>query len=44
MPAAVAAAVGRAVGAWPTELPLTPARVWALFKSAETADGRAGRT
>ena len=44
VPAAVAAAVGRAVGAWPTELPLTPARVWALFKSAETADGRAGRT
>jgi len=44
VPAAVAAAVGRAVGAWPTELPLTPARVWALFKSAETADGRADRT
>ena len=34
VPAAVAAAVGRAVGVWPTELPLTPARVWALLKSA----------
>ncbi len=32
VPAAVAAAVGRAVGAWPTELPLTPARVWALLR------------
>ena len=41
VPAAVAAAVGRAVGAWPTELPLTPARVWALLKSGgdrETAE------
>ena len=39
VPAAVAAAVGRAVGVWPTELPLTPARVWALLKSGgdETA-------
>lgn len=44
VPAAVAAAVGRAVGAWPTELPLTPARVWALLRSAETADGRADGT
>ena len=35
VPAAVAAAVGRAVGVWPTELPLTPARVWALLRSAE---------
>lgn len=34
VPAAVAAAVGRAVGVWPTELPLTPARVWALLRSA----------
>ena len=41
VPAAVAAAVGRAVGVWPTELPLTPARVWALLKSGgdrETAE------
>ena len=37
VPAAVAAAVGRAVGVWPTELPLTPARVWALLKSASDA-------
>lgn len=44
VPAAVAAAVGRAVGVWPTELPLTPARVWALLKSAseetQTAEAR----
>ncbi len=33
IPAAVAAAVGRAVGAWPVRLPLTPARVWALLRS-----------
>ena len=31
VPAAVAAAVGRAVGVWPTELPLTPPRVWSLL-------------
>lgn len=42
VPAAVAAAVGRAVGAWPTELPLTPARVWALLRSA-TDGGTAGQ-
>ena len=41
VPAAVAAAVGRAVGVWPTELPLTPARVWALLRSA-TDGGTAG--
>lgn len=29
--AAIAAAVGRAVGVWPDELPLTPARVSALL-------------
>ena len=38
VPAAVAAAVGRAVGVWPTELPLTPPRVWALLQQAATAD------
>ncbi len=31
VPAAVASAVGHAVGVWPTELPLTPQRVWALL-------------
>jgi len=36
VPAAVAAAVGRAVGAWPTELPLTPPRVWSLLQQAAT--------
>ena len=34
VPAAVAAAVGRAVGVWPTELPLTPPRVWSLLHQA----------
>ena len=34
VPAAVAAAVGRAVGVWPTELPLTPPRVWDLLQQA----------
>lgn len=37
IPAAVAAAVGRAVGAWPVRLPLTPARVWALLSSEACA-------
>ena len=36
VPAAVGAAVGRAVGVWPTELPLTPPRVWALLQQAAT--------
>ncbi len=35
VPAAVAAAVGRAVGVWPTELPLTPPRVWSLLQQAQ---------
>ena len=35
VPAAVAAAVGRAVGVWPTELPLTPPRVWSLLQQAK---------
>jgi CO/xanthine dehydrogenase Mo-binding subunit len=35
VPAAIAAAVGRAVGVWPEELPLTPARVWALLQTAD---------
>ena len=34
VPAAVAAAVGRAVGVWPAELPLTPPRVWSLLQQA----------
>ena len=38
VPAAVAAAVGRAVGVWPTELPLTPPRVWSLLQQAATPD------
>ena len=38
VPAAVAAAVGRAVGVWPTELPLTPPRVWSLLQQAKTPD------
>ena len=37
VPAAVAAAVGRAVGVWPTELPLTPPRVWSLLQQAAAA-------
>ncbi len=41
VPAAVAAAVGRAVGIWPTELPLTPPRVWALLQQAAAADAAA---
>ena len=35
VPAAVAAAVGRAVGVWPTELPLTPPRVWDLLQQSQ---------
>ena len=35
VPAAVAAAVGRAVGVWPTELPLTPSRVWSLLQQSQ---------
>ena len=35
VPAAVAAAIGRAVGVWPTELPLTPPRVWSLLQQAK---------
>ena len=35
VPAAVAAAVGRAVGVWPTELPLTPPRVWSLLQQTQ---------
>ena len=37
VPAAVAAAVGRAVGVWPTELPLTPPRVWSLLQQSVSA-------
>jgi CO/xanthine dehydrogenase Mo-binding subunit len=39
VPAAVAAAVGRAVGVWPTELPLTPPRVWSLLQQAADPTG-----
>ena len=38
VPAAVASAVGRAVGVWPTELPLTPPRVWSLLQQATRPD------
>lgn len=34
---AVAAAVGRAIGVWPDQLPLTPQRVWELMESREDA-------
>jgi CO/xanthine dehydrogenase Mo-binding subunit len=30
---AIAAAVGRAIGVWPDQLPLTPERVWKLMRS-----------
>jgi CO/xanthine dehydrogenase Mo-binding subunit len=40
--AAVAAAVGRAVGAWPTELPLTPERVWQLLRGERPHAGGDG--
>ena len=42
VPAAVAAAVGRAVGVWPTELPLTPPRVWSLLQQAQSPAARTG--
>lgn len=37
---AVASAIGRAVGRWPTELPLTPERVWELMQPDDTEDAR----
>ncbi len=36
---AVASAVGRAAGRYPRELPLTPERVWRLFKESDAAQG-----
>ena len=36
MGAAVAAAVGRAVGRWPDRLPLTPERVWRLIRGDQS--------
>ena len=38
MPAAVAGAVGRAIGRWPTRLPLTPERVWRLAHDLPESD------
>ena len=35
-------AVGRAVGVWPTELPLTPPRVWSLLQQAAATEPDAG--
>lgn len=35
---AVAAAVARAIGKWPTQLPLTPERVWRLINDLEESD------
>jgi CO/xanthine dehydrogenase Mo-binding subunit len=35
---AVASAVGRAIGRWPTELPLTPERVWTLMQDEAKDD------
>ncbi len=38
IPAAVAAAVARAIGVWPTALPLTPERVWRLLQESRKSD------
>jgi CO/xanthine dehydrogenase Mo-binding subunit len=38
MAAAVASAVGRATGRWPTRVPLTPERVWRLMNDLPEAD------
>jgi CO/xanthine dehydrogenase Mo-binding subunit len=38
MPAALAGAVGRAIGRWPTRLPLTPERVWRLMNDLPETD------
>jgi CO/xanthine dehydrogenase Mo-binding subunit len=42
--AAVAAAVGRVLGRYPHELPLTPERVWRLAREAAAERGEADRT
>ena len=42
VPAAVAAAVARATGVWPTTLPLTPERVWRLLRGHDHGDRRRG--
>jgi CO/xanthine dehydrogenase Mo-binding subunit len=39
---AVAVAVARATGTWPTELPLTPERVWRLLRQHQADGERAG--
>jgi CO/xanthine dehydrogenase Mo-binding subunit len=39
VPAAVATAVGRAIGVWPQQLPLTPTRVWELLCAARDREG-----
>lgn len=38
VPAAVAAAVARATGRWPTQLPLTPPRLWELLHPPEDGE------
>jgi CO/xanthine dehydrogenase Mo-binding subunit len=38
MAAAVASAVGRAIGKWPTQVPLTPERVWRLVNDLPEAE------
>lgn len=41
MGGAIASAVARATGIWPTELPLTPERVWRLIQEGEAARAEA---
>ncbi|MDQ1691333.1 MAG: hypothetical protein QOD87_1441, partial [Pseudonocardiales bacterium] len=39
MAAAVAGAVAKAIGRWPTRVPLTPERVWRLMNDLPEEDG-----
>jgi CO/xanthine dehydrogenase Mo-binding subunit len=40
MGAAVASAIGRAIGVFPHQLPATPERIWRLIKEAEDGQPR----